>query len=173
MNKVNISEKDKESKDSKDSKDPNSKIRLFSDYGYVEVKKVDYEDKSNQHIHIEKSSIGLQGIISKQSLTETITVNLKTLYGSRKVYAFQVDVKDHIRILIDKLIEQEQKNEEKQKWSRQYQYRLISTNGIIKELDASLSFSEEEIKNNFTLILASPYAIFFSDKLKHTGIQVS
>lgn len=149
------------------------KLKLFSDYGYVDVNKQDYDDKALSLVHIEKPIIGLQGHISKQTLTQTIIVNLKTLYGSRKVYAFQVDIKSQIKTLIHKLIEEEEKSNETQKWSLSYQYRLISTNGLIKEIDPTLSFADEEIKNNFTLILASPYKIFFSDKMRHSGIQVS
>ena len=152
--------------------DKNKKLQLYSDLGYIEVDPVDFEDTSITHLCFEKKIHKIEGKISKKTLTETINVNLKTLYGNRKTYTFEVSIKSKISVLIDKLVEEESKIDEKQKWNPYFQYRLISTNGLIKELNPFLSFIEEEIKNNFTLILASPFKIYFSETMKHTGIYV-
>ena len=160
-----------ETEPNKDSKD--KKVKVYSEYGYIDVSNHDYCDEASNFVNFEKTKQGLHGRISKLSLSENITINLKTLYGSRKVYNFEVNINSRLNTLIDKLMKEEENNKEEQRWKPGYQYRLISTNGIIKEIDPSMTFYEEEIKNNFTLILASPYKIFFSDKMKHTGIQVS
>lgn len=151
----------------------NNKIQVYSDIGYIQIDKAEYQDSTLNLVNFEKKNHKMDGRVSKSHLTEKISVNLKTLYGSRKVYTFEVEIKSKISCLIDMLVEEELLNCEKQKWNPNYQYRLISTNGLIKELNPMLSFIDEEIKNNFTLILASPYKLFFSETMKHQGIYVS
>jgi hypothetical protein len=150
-----------------------TKLTLFSEYGYIEVEKDEFDDKSKQQIKFNKVSQGMEGKVSRSTLTETITVHLKTLYGTRRIFTFEVVVKDKISVLIDRLVEDELKLNEKVKWNINYQYRLISTNGIIKELNPALTFAEEEIKNDFTIILATPNKLYFSQTMKHQGIYVS
>jgi hypothetical protein len=153
-----------------------SKLLVYSELGYINIDKAEYEDKNSEElIKFEKSlnKNKLEGRLSKKQISEKITVNLKTLYGSRKVYNFEVPIKSKLNLLVDKLVEEETFNAEKIKWNPKFQYRLISTNGLIKELNPLLSFAEEEIKNNFTIILASPYKLYFSETMKHQGIYVS
>lgn len=149
-----------------------AKLTLFSEYGYIEVEKDEYEDKANQHLKFNRASKGFEGRISRNNVTENIVVNLKTLYGNRRIYSFDVSIKDKIRVLIDRVVEEELKNNDKIKWSINYQYRLISTVGIIKEINPEQTFAEEEIKNNFTIILATPNKLYFSQTMKHQGIYV-
>jgi len=150
-----------------------NKMEIYSDLGYINVDKAEYEDSNKDMIFFEKKNNKMEGRLSKSTLSEKITVNLKTLYGNRKVYSLTVFIKNKISILIDKLVEEEIITGEKQKWNPKYQYRLISTNGLIKELNPIMSFADEEIKNNYTIILASPYKTFFSEIMKHEGIFVS
>lgn len=149
-----------------------AKLTLFSEYGYIEVEKEEYEDKANQQLKFNKSNKNIEGRISRSTVTESIVVNLKTLYGNRRVYSFDVSIKDKIKVVIDRVVEEELKNNDKIKWNINYQYRLISTNGIIKEINPELSFAEEDIKNNFTIILATPNKLYFSETMKHQGIYV-
>jgi hypothetical protein len=172
-NKNTGSKENKDNKESKENKEKENKVQVYSGIGYIHVDKTEYEDSSINLVKFEKKKHLMEGRVSKSQLSEKIVVNLKTLYGSRKVYTFEVRVKDKLYTLIDLIIEEETKNGEKQKWNPNFQYRLISTNGLIKELNPMLTFAEEEIKNNFTIILASPYKIYFSESMKHQGIYVS
>lgn len=149
-----------------------NKVEFYSDLGYINVDKAEYEDFNKEMIYFEKKNYKMEGRLPKTCLSEKISVNIKTLYGNRKVYTFSVFIKNKISILIDKLVDEESICGEKQKWNPRYQYRLISTNGLIKELNPNFTFADEEIKNNYTIILASPYKIFFSDVMKHEGIYV-
>lgn len=149
------------------------KLTLFSEYGYIEVEKEEFDDKSKQQIKFKKANLGIEGRVGRSTLTETISVNLKTLYGNRRVFTLEVVIKEKISVLIERLVEEELKLNEKVKWNINYQYRLISTNGIIKELNPALTFAEEEIKNDFTIILATPNKLYFSQTMKHQGIYVS
>lgn len=149
-----------------------TKLKFFSEYGYIEVDKEEYEDKSRQQVNFTRQINKLEGTISRSTLCEHITVNLKTLYGSRQTFSFEVGVNDKISVLIDKLIIAEFKLNDKVKWNASYQYRIISTNGVIKEINPALTFVEEEIKSNYTLIIATPYKIYFSETMKHQGIFV-
>ena len=173
MNKLSPKTKSKEKSKNKSPKQ-DSHI-MYSDYGYINIDKQAYEDK-NTHIAFSKNdsktSKKLEGKISKQSLVDKITINLKTLYGTRKTHTFLVNIRDKISSLIDRLVEEEFLSNEKTKWSSNYQYRIVSTNGLIKELNQSKTFIEEEIKNGFTLILAYPSKLLFSETMKHTGIYV-
>lgn len=172
-NNINSKPKQQSSNNNKGISNKDNKVQLYSGIGYIHVDKAEYEDSSLNLVNFEKKKHHMEGRLSKTQLSEKITVNLKTLYGSRKVYSFEVRVKDKLYTLIELLLEEELKNGEKQKWNSNFQYRLISTNGLIKEINPMLTFADEEIKHNFTLILASPYKIYFSESLKHQGIYVS
>jgi hypothetical protein len=100
---------------------------------------------------------------------------LKTLYGNRKMHTYQVRIDDKISSLIGKLLAEEDKIGElegKSRWHRNYQYRLISTVGSIKELPCGSKFEDENIKNGQTLILASPVKLKFSETARGPGIQL-
>jgi hypothetical protein len=165
------------SKDKPKTKSPKQdKQIMYSEYGYINVDKQALDDK-NTHISFSKNdkkdNKKLEGTISKTSLCDKITINLKTLYGSRRTHIISVNIRDKISTVIDKLVEDEFLSNEKTKWNPQYQYRIVTTNGLIKELNPAKTFIEEEIKNDFTLILANPNKLIFSEIMKHTGIYVS
>lgn len=166
----NSSEKAKEN--NKKEKINDDTATYYTDYGYIQVKKDD-KNKEGSMIKFEKKNNKIEGRISKNNLTDKITIHLKTLYGSRKTYTFEVSINSKLEKLIDMLIDQESHSSEKVKWNYSNQYRLISTNGLIKELNPLNRFVDEEIKNNSLLILASPYGVYFSDNMKHQGIYVS
>jgi hypothetical protein len=171
-NNNNSKSKQQSSNNNKGTSTKDNKVQVYSGIGYIHVDKAEYEDSSLNLVNFEKKKHQMEGRVSKSQLSEKIVVNLKTLYGSRRVFTFEVRVKDKLHTLIDLVIEEELKIGEKQKWNPNFQYRLISTNGLIKELNPMLTFADEEIKNNFTIILASPYKIYFSETMKHQGIQV-
>lgn len=177
-------EKDNKTDKNKDNKESKSKTTIpekgnskpekvvYSELGYIQVDKAEFENTDLSHIAFKKKKQNMEGRLSKQNLSEKIAVNLKTLYGKRKVYNFEVNIHDKLSCLVKLLIEEENITGEKIKWEENFQYRLISTNGLIKELNPCCTFAEEEIKNNFTLILASPYKVNFSETMKHQGICV-
>lgn len=168
-----LQNKEQTEKEEQEKEKKKKQIQMYSEIGYVHVDKAEYEDTSMNLISFEKKNHKLEGKLSKQKLTDKINVHLKTLYGSRRVYTFNVFVNSKLSILIDKLVDEEVHSNEKIKWNSNFQYRLISTNGLIKELNPMMSFAEEEIKNDFTIILATPYKILFSETMKHQGIYVS
>lgn len=59
------------------------------------------------------------------------------------------------------------------KWDINYQYRLISTNGKITELNPLKTFVESGVKNNETIILLFPEKISFSEVNKSAYVFVS
>lgn len=153
------------------STNTDTKKTIYSDYGYISINEKELSS-SEKMISFEKQNKSLIGRISKSSLKEVITVNLKTLYGLRKVYSFEVCISSKISVLVDKLIKEEETQAVEIKWKKGNQYRIISTNGIIKELNLMNTFIDEEIKNSFTLILASTHQILFSNTMKHVGIRL-
>jgi hypothetical protein len=64
-------------------------------------------------------------LTQKARLMNTIKLNLKTLYGDRKLYTFLININDNLDKLIDYLIEEESRIESETKWKRNNQYRLI------------------------------------------------
>lgn len=68
--------------------------------------------------------------------------------------------------------EEDQTPDLKKKWDYHFQYRIISTNGGISELNTRKTFIDLNIKNNETLILLFPEKVCFSDILKGNMIFV-
>lgn len=170
--KRNNDNSDKAKEKRKKEKLEDDSLTYYTDYGYVQVKKDD-KNKEGNMIKFEKKNNKIEGRISKQNLSEKITIHLKTLYGQRKTYTFEISINSKLERLIDMLVDQEAHTSEKVKWNYTNQYRLISSNGLIKELNPLNTFADEEIKDNSLLILASPYGVYFSDTMKHQGIYVS
>ncbi len=56
------------------------------------------------------------------------------------------------------------------KWDKNQQYRIISTQGCIRELHLGKTFIEENIKHGQILILAIPLKLHFNELLRGTGI---
>lgn len=117
----------------------------------------------------------MTGKVNKSKLINEIKINLKTLYGDRKKYEYLVRIDDKISTIVKNLIEDELKVEEKdpkKKWNKNYQYRLVSSVGNIKEVAPTKSFYQEGIKNGQTLILASPLKLTFSETKHGQGILI-
>src|SRR5690349_18109006 len=95
-----------------------SSLILFSDYGYIQVDKEEYNNKELLLVRISKISkidkidkndkkckkSTLTGTINKTNLKNELKVNLKTLYGERRMYNYTVGINDKISNLIDLLI---------------------------------------------------------------------
>ncbi len=149
-------------------------MSFFSEYGYVKVEKEDFERSEGSLVKL-SSSNKLAGRINKCHLTKEIKVNLKTLYGDRKLHTYKVKIDDKISSLLGHLLAEEDNLGEvdlKKRWQRNYQYRLISTVGAVKELRAGCKFEEENIKSGQTLILASPIKLNFSETARGPGISL-
>jgi hypothetical protein len=147
-------------------------LTFLSDYGYVQVAKEEYENGENL-VHFAGHKNKLIGRIDKSHLSREIKVNLKTLYGDRHLHTYMVKIDDNISSLVKSLIQDEEKLEDpKKKWNKNYQYRLISTVGQIKELTPGRNFIEENVKSNHTLILASPMKLNFSEQHHGPGILI-
>ena len=95
----------------------NNKIDVYSGIGYIQVNKNEFDDPSLSNIAFEKKLHKMEGKLSKVQLSDKIVVNLKTLYGTRKVHTFEVFIKQKISVLIDKLIEEEASSGEKNRWN--------------------------------------------------------
>jgi len=150
-------------------------ITFLSDYGYVQVLKEEYESADNTLVNVSNKKIRLYGRIQKLHLTREIKVSLKTLYGDRRTHTYPVKIDDKLSTLVMKLIEEEENSEEKdpkKKWNKNYQYRLILPLGYIRELTPSRNFLEENIKNGYTFILASPNKLLFSESKHGPGISI-
>lgn len=149
-------------------------LTFLSEYGYVQVPKEEYENGENPLVQISGQRNNILGRINKSHLTQEIKVNLKTLYGDRHLHTYVVKIDDKISSLVKNLILDEDKEEKdaKKKWNKNYQYRLVSTVGQIKELTPCRNFIEENIRNNNTLILASPVKLNFSEHQHGPGILI-
>lgn len=144
---------------------------FYSEYGYVQVKKDEYENTDNCLLDIYNSNRKICGKVKRSCLQSFILINLKTLYGERIVHPYKVNINDKISILIDKLLERESnEKDESKKWHKNSQYRLMSTQGMIKELMPTKTFMEENVKNNCNLILVSPIKLVFSPTQHGPGI---
>lgn len=98
---------------------------------------------------------------------------MKTLYGDRKLHTFSVKIDEQISTLINLLINEEStEQDEKKKWNKNKQYRIISTLGSIRELVPFKTFFEENIKNGQTLIIAVPLKLSFSETQRGHGIVI-
>ena len=85
-----------------------------------------------------------------------------------------MNIKDKLRDVIYLIHSEDNKiNDSNKKWDINYQYRLISTNGKITELNPLKTFVELGVKNNETIILLFPEKISFSDVCKSTYVFVS
>ena len=66
--------------------------------------------------------------MQKANLKEKINVNLKTFYGKRETYSFEMTISDKLSKIIQFLIEKEKDEKEpKLKFSYNSQFRIIST----------------------------------------------
>ena len=146
---------------------------IYSPYGYILINKEDYDNPEKKIINFkginkEKSYQNpLFGSINKTNLKEKINIRLKTLYGKRSIYIFEINPEDKINIILKQLIlkeENEKLTEEKsQKFNKSKSFRIISSKGLIKELNLSKKFYEENIIDNQLLILAPNHPIHFSE----------
>ena len=149
---------------------------IYSPYGYILINNEDYENPDKKIIKftgITKDKTyqnPLYGTINKQSLLEKINVRLKTLYGKRQIYTFEIKPEEKINILLKELIKKEEdeknnnnSNDNNIKFKKSKTFRIISSKGIIKELNLSKKFYEEKIQNNQLLILAPNHPIHFSE----------
>ena len=145
---------------------------IYSPYGYISINKEDYENPEKSIINFcgitkEKSYQNpIFGTISKKSLLLKINVRLKTLYGKRLIHTFEINPEEKISILLKLLITKEEKennNDEKTKFNKSKTFRIISSKGLIRELNLSKKFYEEKIIDNQLLILAPNHPIHFSE----------
>ncbi len=125
-------------------------------------------------MHISNLKNDLLGTIKKINLSNTIKINLKTLYGERILHSFNVNINEKLSVLVDRLLIEEEKlkvdKELKKRWQKNYQYRIISSIGSIKELLTNKTFIELGIKDGQTLILTDPEKIYFSEYHHGPGI---
>ena len=149
---------------------------IYSPYGYILINNEDYENPDKKIIKftgITKDKTyqnPLYGTINKQSLLEKINVRLKTLYGKRQIYTFEIKPEEKINILLKELIKKEEdeknnnnSNDNNIKFNKSKTFRIISSKGLIRELNLSKKFYEEKIFNNQLLILAPNHPIHFSE----------
>ena len=146
---------------------------IYSPYGYILINKEDYDNPEKKIINFkginkEKSYQNpLFGSINKTNLKEKINIRLKTLYGKRSIYIFEINPEDKINIILKQLIlkeENEKLTEEKsQKFNKSKAFRIISSKGLIKELNLSKKFYEEKIIDNQLLILSPNHPIHFNE----------
>jgi hypothetical protein len=141
----------------------------------VKVTKEEYESLDKHFVHITNLKNDLIGTVQKSSLRSSIKVNLKTLYGDRLLHTFEVKISDRLCVLVDRLLEEEKtkvEKDEKKQWDKNYQYRIISPIGSIKELLVNKTFIDQNIKDGQTMILASPEKIYFSETMHGSGIVI-
>ena len=146
---------------------------IYSPYGYILINKEDYDNPEKKIINftgINKEKLyqnPLLGSISKKHLKEKINIRLKTLYGKRTIYTFEINPEDKINIILKKLISIEENDklteEKSQKFNKSKSFRIISSKGLIKELNLSKKFYEEKIIDNQLLILAPNHPIHFNE----------
>ena len=154
-----------------DISNTNTKYKiLYSSYGYVKV------DESllstNTIVPFLQISSQITGTINKNSLSSAIPIRIKTLYGSRKEYTFTLSPEDKIGLLIKEIQKAEDKDKDiKEKMNKSQSYRIISTKGLLKELNLFSKVYEEKLSMNQLLILAPNHPMKFSDK--HHGDQIS
>ena len=154
-----------------DISNTNTKYKiLYSSYGYVKV------DESllstNTIVPFLQISSQLTGTINKNSLSSEIPIRIKTLYGSRKEYTFTLSPEDKIGLLIKEIQKAEDKDKDiKEKMNKSQSYRIISTKGLLKELNLFSKVYEEKLSMNQLLILAPNHPMKFSDK--HHGDQIA
>jgi hypothetical protein len=86
-----------------------NKLTFFSEYGYVRVKREEYENSKNDFVHITNHRNDLLGTIKKINLSNTIKVNFKTLYGERILHTFGVNINEKLSVLIERLLSEEEK----------------------------------------------------------------
>ena len=158
---------------------------IYSPYGYILINKEEYENPDNKTIKFsgiikDKSYQNpLFGTINKQSLLEKINVRLKTLYGKREIYTFEIKPEEKINILLKELISKEENNKKNNnsndkntKFNKSKTFRIISSKGLIRELNLSKKFYEEKIFNNQLLILAPNHPIHFSEVFHGNQITI-
>ena len=154
-----------------DISNTNTKYKiLYSSYGYVKV------DESllstNTIVPFLQISSQITGTINKNSLSSEIPIRIKTLYGSRKEYTFTLSPEDKIGLLIKEIQKAEDKDKDiKEKMNKSQSYRIISTKGLLKELNLFSKVYEEKLSMNQLLILAPNHPMKFSDK--HHGDQIA
>ncbi len=138
------------------------------------MNKEEYENTKKEIVHITNLKNDLLGTIKKINLSKTINIHFKTLYGERMLHSFNVNINEKLSVLVDRLLTEEEKlkleKEPKKKWQKNYQYRIISSIGGIKELHTNKSFIELGIKDGQTLVLADPEKIYFSEYHHGPGI---
>jgi hypothetical protein len=139
------------------------------------VSKDELDDSAKPMVGISNRIKNISGTVQKLKLSNEIRINLKTLYGERRMHSYNVKIDERISNLIKLLTEDEEKlnnTDEKKKWSKRSQYRLISTVGTIRELVPFKTFYEEGIKNGQILILANPIKLTLSETKKGPGIVI-
>jgi len=158
----------------------NEKVIYYSDYGYVEVLKEDFDNKNQYMIPFRTkiynpmiSSVSY-GVCSRDNLRRMIRIKVKTFYGKRETYIFPIGVNDLLNDLVSKVIIEENENIQNEdneesncnKWKYNQQFRLYTYfNGKLKEIDPSKSVIDENIVNNQLIILLPQRKIYFNEAL--------
>ncbi len=147
---------------------------FYSPYGYIEVDKQEYNDRTKELVRFRKTPYKICGTIRKTQLTQHISITLKTFHSTRRVFNFEVNISEKLSDIITKIcIEEDQLGlDTHTRWNTLNQYRLISSLSMIKELNPLKSFHEESIKPSQTILLLNINPISFNQYNKGNLIHL-
>lgn len=152
--------------------DSNSQVICYSKYGYLKVSSSDFQTKDIMPFTSVNGS--LKGSINKSSLLTNISLLVKSISGKRRTFTFTVSPNEVLKKLILLYLDEDTKADKEEKKSikscQPRTYRIITTNGIIKELHLNKKIYEENLQNNQLLLLTPILPIKFSNELRGNQI---
>ena len=177
-----MDEKEEKSKDTiKGNNEETKYIIVYSSYGYL---KISEKELNNDLLTIYKfiqykTSINnednlLRGFIYKGHIKSDINLKIKYFQNKRSLIPFnKININDKINILIENLFKNEEPKNIPKKYTKNSQYRLYSCISGLRELNTGLTFSENNIRDNETLLFFKEPILCFSTTMKGKSIEIS
>ena len=165
----------------KENNEEKKYIIVYSSYGYLKI--LENELSNNlltiynffQYKAFENNFFTpLKGFIFKDNIKETINVKVKYFHSKRNLTSFdKININSKINILIENIYQKEDQNNLPKKYTKNSQHRLYSCKTDLRELNTGLSFFENDIKDNETLLFFREPSLIFSTTMKGKSIEIS
>ena len=165
----------------KGNNDEKKYIIAYSSYGYLKILEEELRNnlftilKFIQYKTVINNNFNpLTGFIFKDNIKETINVKVKYFHNKRSLILFdKININSKINILIENLYQNEEPNNIPKKYTKNSQYRLYSCKTELRELNTGLSFFDNDIRDNETLLFFKEPTLIFSTTMKGIPIEIS
>ena len=153
---------------------------FYSPYGYIKILEEDFNNHQLSFYNFTQYKNDnmnyLIGTIFKENIKQYIDIRIKIFTDNRKIISLErIDVNSKLNVILEKLFINDTSNNKEniRKYTLNSQFRLYSCEKGLRELNASQTFIENEIKDNELLIFFEETPLSFSTTIKGKSIQLS